>query len=74
MAVSEKEDGATGERTLTRMTGAMGMTEATGETRTGVTRTGVTRGTESVWSMEEKKARENVWFVWCKPSFTRKNV
>ena len=22
--------------------------------------------------MEEKKARENVWFVWSKPSFTRK--
>ena len=43
MAVSAKEDGATGERTLTRMTGA-----------TGATRTGVTRVAGSVWSMEER--------------------
>ena len=43
MAVSEKEDGATGERTLTRITGA-----------TGATRIGVTWVTGSVWSMEER--------------------
>ena len=49
MAVSEQEDGAMGERTLTRMTGAMGTTGATGETRTGVTRVA-----GSVWSMEER--------------------
>ena len=40
------------------MMGAMGMLGATGATGTGVTRV-----MGDVWSMEEKKDRENVWFV-----------
>ena len=53
MAVSEKEDGATGERTLTRMTGAMGMTRVTGATRTEVTR--VAGNVWSIWRRRQRK-------------------